>query len=36
MTRHPIAHIPINMAGHANPASSDRDTHYRKAYSWES
>nr|CDQ36276.1 hypothetical protein BN993_05775 [Virgibacillus halodenitrificans] len=36
MTRQPIAHIPIDIAGHAYPALLDRDTHYRKAYSWES
>gem|GEM_PF-6148305 len=35
MTRQPIC-IPIVITRHAYPALSDRVTHYRKAYSWES
>ncbi len=28
MTRQPIVHIPIGIAGHADLPGSNRDTHY--------
>ncbi|SOC58009.1 hypothetical protein SAMN05421509_11212 [Chromohalobacter canadensis] len=35
MTRQPIAHIPIDIAGHSYLALANRDTHYFRAYPWE-